>query len=249
MPEDFQPEAAGGGRTTLEGVFAYRVRCTGTVTSVRARGFCPPSATNGSDVVMQIINTDRDSLLQVLTTDVAADCNTSAPVGPDYYEGYVNVDNLSISVVSGGYFGVKLLPKFFQPASINETSSQTVVLIEGLTMTSVPEVSLLFSVNLLTTGELQMKWKICPPNNMGILKFCIFLSESEVSDQNDVNEKLIWSLVTVLLLLYAALITTIIVVWKVRKMQARKKRPYHLPNDYAATVPFSNPVTSDVSAL
>ena len=140
--------------SSLIGVFAYTVQCTGTVTSVRARGFCP-SSTDGSGVIMQIINsTLQDGIVLIHNTNVTAECNTSAPVGSDYYEGYVNASNLSINVVSGGFLGVRFSQIctnescFFQTATIDQTSSHNVFFVNVDLMQTDPEVSLFFSATI-----------------------------------------------------------------------------------------------------
>ena len=109
------------------GYLSYVMSCSGTVTSIRARGFCPASANSSRNVVMQIFNsTYINGTLKYNDTNVTAECNTSAAVGSDYYEGYVSKDNLNINVKSGGFLGVRLNSKcscLFLPAIlINKTS-------------------------------------------------------------------------------------------------------------------------------
>ena len=141
---------------TLTGIYTYSLLCTGTVTSVRATGFCP-AATNGSGVVMQMYNiTVRDGQFSFDSTLVPAECNTSAPVGPDYYEGYVDVNNLTIRVFTDGFLGVRFESEctadscLFQPAITNKTSSQRVLFLNNSAMVTEPKVSILFSGEILT---------------------------------------------------------------------------------------------------
>ena len=91
------------------GYLSYAISCSGTVTSIRARGFCPASANGSSNVVMQIFNsTFIQGILEYNDTNITVECNTSAAVGSDYYEGYVSKDDLNINVESGGLLSVRL---------------------------------------------------------------------------------------------------------------------------------------------
>ena len=112
------------------GYLSYLMSCSGTVTSIKARGFCPVGANGSSNVVMQIFNsTYIHGMLQYNDTNITAECNTSAAVGSDYYEGYVSRDDLNINVESGGFLSVRLNSNcscLFLPAIlVNKTSKHT----------------------------------------------------------------------------------------------------------------------------
>ena len=86
----------GDNLSNLRGVFSYPMSCTGNVTSIRARGFCPYPA-NSSTAPSRTVN----------DTKFEVECNTSAAAVDGYHEGYVSADNLSITVTSGGYLSVR----------------------------------------------------------------------------------------------------------------------------------------------
>ena len=143
--------------SSLDGTFSYLVSCDGKVTSIRARGFCP-ARINDSAIVLTILDsTVVAGEVSSNITLIKAECNTSAPVGPDYYEGYVNVNNLSISVVSGGFLSVFFPGSdclanetyLFQPAILNETRSENLFFFDRKLVRSEPDVSLLFSATIV----------------------------------------------------------------------------------------------------
>lgn len=144
-----------GEPSSFNGTFSYLIPCDGTVTSIRARGFCP-ARINDSAIVLTILNSTVVAVSSNITV-IKAECNTSAPVGPDYYEGYVNVNNLSISVVSGGFLSVFFPGSdclanetcLFQPAILNETRSENLFFFDRKLVRSEPEVSLLFSATIV----------------------------------------------------------------------------------------------------
>ena len=138
----------------LNGVLAYQVLCDGTVTSVRARGFCPVE-TGGNTVIMRIINARRSTGIISKDTNVVAECNTSAAVGSDYYEGFISVDNLSIELKSGDFLGIDLgirpnLPCscLFILAIVRKSSNHSVMFLNNQLQKTSPAVSLLFSANI-----------------------------------------------------------------------------------------------------
>ena len=132
--------------------------CDGTVTSVRARGFCPVE-TGGNTVIMRIINARRSTEIMSKNTNVVAECNTSAAVGSDYYEGFVSVDNLSIKLKSGDFLGIDLgispnppCSCLFIPAVVRKSSNHSLMYvnlnINNRLQGTFPAVSLLFSANI-----------------------------------------------------------------------------------------------------
>ena len=136
------------------GILAYQVLCDGTVTSVRARGFCPVE-TGGNTVIMRIIKATISPALMSNDTNVVAGCNTSAAVGSDYYEGFVSVDNLSIELKSGDFLGIDLGTSLnppcsclFIPAVVTKSSNHSLMFLNNLLQRTYPAVSLLFSANI-----------------------------------------------------------------------------------------------------
>ena len=143
--------------SSLNGTFSYLIPCDGKVTSIRARGFCP-ARINDSAIVLTILNsTVVAGEVSSNITVIKAECNISAPVGSDYYEGYVNVNNLSIRVVSGGFLSVFFPGSdcitdetcLFQPAILNETRSENLFFFDRKLMRSERDVSLLFSATIV----------------------------------------------------------------------------------------------------
>ena len=145
-----------GEPSSLNGTFSYLISCDGTVTSIRARGFCP-ARINASAIVMIVVNsTIVAGGVRSNFTKIEVECNTSAPVGSGYYEGYVNASKLSISVVSGGFLSAFSSSDclanetcLFQPAITNETRSQNLFFFDRNLRRSEPEVSLLFSATII----------------------------------------------------------------------------------------------------
>ena len=158
------------------GFFAYTVSCTGTVTSVRARGFCPATG-NGSNVVMVLFNsTIRDRVLLADSTELTAECNNASnPVvksDVSYYEGNVSADNLSISVNAGGFLSVRISlcsPSnrescVFLPAVFTEPSNHTLCYYTDDLIKITPEVpvhSLAFSATIMKTDSKFIKLVHC----------------------------------------------------------------------------------------
>ena len=158
------------------GFFTYTVSCTGTVTSVRARGFCP-AAGNGSNVVMVLFNsTLRDGVLHADSTELAAECNNASdPVvrsDVSYYEGNVSADNLSISVSAGDFLSVRFSqcsPSnrescVFLPAVFTEPSNHTLGYYTDNLIKITPEVpvhSLAFSATIMKTDSKFIKLIHC----------------------------------------------------------------------------------------
>ena len=150
----------------IRGYFSYVVPCTGTVTSIRARGFCP-IGNNRTTVVMQIFNsTIRDHKLVFNDTNLTVECNTSAAVGSDHYEGYINAYNLSITVESRGHLGLRRFYPcsrygcFFQPAIVNKSSDFNLYSYTENLEESNPGVSLLFSATIISgiSSNLKLLW-------------------------------------------------------------------------------------------
>ena len=139
----------------LNGGLAYQVLCDGTVTSVRARGFCPVE-TGGNTVIMRIINATLSPAIMYKDTNVAVECNTSAAVGSDYYEGFVSVDNLSIELKSGDLLGIDLGTFLYPPCSClfipavvrKSTSNHTLMHFNYRLDRTSSAVSLLFSASI-----------------------------------------------------------------------------------------------------
>ena len=132
------------------GYLSYLMSCSGTVTSIRARGFCPVGTNGSSNVVMQIFNsTYIQGKFKHTDTNVTAECNTSAAVGSDYYEGYVSKDDLNINVESGGFLSVRLNSNcscFFLPAIlVNKTSKHNLLYLDDGLESSDPGGSLFFT--------------------------------------------------------------------------------------------------------
>ena len=148
----------GDNLSNLRGVFSYPMSCTGNVTSIRARGFCPYPA--NSTVVMQIFNsTFEDGRIGFNDTKFEVECNTSAAAVDGYHEGYVSADNLSITVTSGGYLSVRFDPKcsnegcFFRPAIVNETSKTDLIFFSDELKRLDVGVSLAFSATIEADGN------------------------------------------------------------------------------------------------
>jgi hypothetical protein len=82
-----------------------------------------------------------------------AECNTSAPVGSDYYEGYFSRDDLKIVIPRGGFLSIQFAVGcteqgcLFQPAIVNKTSQHGLYFAnnDGIMET---ELSLLFSATI-----------------------------------------------------------------------------------------------------
>ena len=218
--------------SSRRGFYSYRVQCSGTVTSVRARGFCP-ARTNGSVVVMVVINStaDVDSLM-VDVTNLAAECNTSAPVGSDYYEGYVSSDNLNIRVEFNGFLSVIFNPNcsngrcFFQPTLVNRTSNHTLLFFTEQLKVSVPPESILFSANIRPIATMDV---------------------SNTEEEGEGNKAdIIWASISAILLLCLAVVATF-VVWRVVKTKQARKGAHlpTLPSDYLVPL-SSNPHTVNI---
>ena len=147
-----------GSPPSLRGYFSYQVPCTGTVTSIRARGFCPVRTNGSSAVVMQIFNsTIRDHRIVFNDTNLTAECNTSAAVGSEYYEGYVDAYNLSIKIEARGHIGLRFFSQycsrygcFFQPIIANETSNFNLYFYNEALQEFDLGVSLLFSATIIS---------------------------------------------------------------------------------------------------
>ena len=140
------------------GLFVYKLSCdAGTVTSVRARGFCHITAHNQT-VELEIFNaTFEFGAFEFFTTTVKANCDTNAVNGTDnYYGGYVSADDVNIRIPSGGLLGVHFHPRHksnntFLPAVINKkTSNYAVSFITDALKTTDPNFTLLFSATIVT---------------------------------------------------------------------------------------------------
>ena len=113
--------------------------------------------------MLRLINTTQDEGGALATDfiDITAECNTSAAVGSDYYEGSVSAVNVSMRVKRGGYLSVRYNPGcvqnndscFFQPAIIDKPSNNTLYFFTVQLVRSDPRVSLFFSAKI-TTGNI-----------------------------------------------------------------------------------------------
>lgn len=92
--------------------------------SIRARGYCPAQS-NGTGIVLQVFNaTVRHGTIIFNTSNITAECNTTAIIDSSYYEGYVSIDDLDIIIPPEGLFSIRYDPNcscFFQPLLINTT--------------------------------------------------------------------------------------------------------------------------------
>ena len=166
---DFEGQQIAGTPSITKGFFSYVVPCRGTVTSIRARGFCPIGSNGTTAVVMQIFNsTIRDHRLVFNDTNLTVECNISAAVGSDHYEGYINAYNLSITVESRGHLVLRRFYPcspygcFFQPAIVNKSSDFNLYSYTENLEESNPGVSLLFSATIISgiSSNLKLLWFI-----------------------------------------------------------------------------------------
>ena len=135
----------------IDGHFKYTVPCGGTLTSVKARGFC----IREDNVELRLIYGYFDKLGQLHFNYelVEAECNASTSVST-FYEGKVTNDSLSLVIRPGGFVGINLISDCskddcsFQPAIINKTSNYTLEFGVYPHLISHTDLSLLFSANI-----------------------------------------------------------------------------------------------------
>ena len=85
----------------VEGIFAYRVNCSGTVVSLAAYGLCPYP--NNGTVVLHLLLRTSFSGDDVEHYFIAAECNKSEVFpGASYTQGYVISQNLNFTFPHGG---------------------------------------------------------------------------------------------------------------------------------------------------
>ena len=136
----------------IDGYFVYTVPCGGTLTSVKARGFCMRE----NNVELRLIYGYYDNMgqLQIDYELVKAECNASTSVMSKFYEGKVTNDSLSLVIPQGGFFSITLISDcsktecYFQPAIINKTSNYILKFGVSVHLISHTDLSLLFSANI-----------------------------------------------------------------------------------------------------
>ena len=136
----------------IDGYFKYTVPCGGTLTSVKARGFC----IREDSVELRLIYGYYDKMgqLHVNYELVKAECNASTSVMSKFYEGKVTNDSLYLVIPPGGFVTIHLISDcskdecYFQPAIINKTSNYTLEFGVDLRLNSHTDLSLLFSANI-----------------------------------------------------------------------------------------------------
>ena len=151
----------------IRGYFRYIVPCGGIVTSIEARGFCG----RANDVELRLLYGYKDSKgIHISTELVEAECNTSANVSSEIYEGTVRNDSLNIIIPHGGDLRIYLIPDcskekcYFQPAIINKTSSYTMEFRDDEKVWRNTNLSLLFSANIKTLIDNETLPSDDPPN-------------------------------------------------------------------------------------
>ena len=151
----------------IRGYFRYIVPCGGIVTSIEARGFCG----RANDVELRLLYGYKDSKgIHISTELVEAECNTSANVSSEIYEGTVRNDRLNIIIPHGGDLRIYLIPDcskekcYFQPAIINKTSSYTMEFRDDEKVWRNTNLSLLFSANIKTLIDNKTLPSDDPPN-------------------------------------------------------------------------------------
>ena len=135
----------------IDGYFVYTVPCGGTLTSVKARGFCI-----GEDNVELKLTYGYSDMgqLHIHHEQVKAECNASTSVMSNFHEGKVTNDSLSLVIPPGGFVTIHLISDcskddcHFQPAIINKTSNYTLEFGVDLRLNSHTDLSLLFSANI-----------------------------------------------------------------------------------------------------
>ena len=136
----------------IDGYFVYTVPCGGTLTSVKARGFC----VRENNVELRLINGYYDKMGQLHFSyeQVKAECNASTSVMSIFYEGKVTNDSLSLVIPPGGFVGINVISDcskdecYFQPAIINKTSNYTLEFGDYPHLINHTDLSLLFSANI-----------------------------------------------------------------------------------------------------
>ena len=136
----------------IDGYFVYTVPCGGTLTSVKARGFC----IREDNVELRLIYGYYDKMGQLHFNYelVKAECNVSTSVMSKFYEGKFVNDSLSLVIPPGGFVGITLISNcskdecYFQPAIINKTSNYTLEFGDYPHLISHTDLSLLFSANI-----------------------------------------------------------------------------------------------------
>ena len=135
----------------IDGYFVYTVPCGGTLTSVKARGFC----IREDNVELRLIYGYYDmGQLHIHHELVKAECNVSTSVMSKCYEGKVTNDSLSLVIHPGGFVGINVISDcskdecYFQPAIINKTSNYTLEFGDCPHLINHTDLSLLFSANI-----------------------------------------------------------------------------------------------------
>ena len=204
----------------IDGYFIYTVPCGGTLTSVKARGFC----IREDNVELRLICGYYDKMGQLHFNYelVKAECNASTSVMSKFYEGKVTNDSLSLVIPPGGFFGITLISDcskdecYFQPAIINKTSNYTLEFGDYPHLISHTDLSLLFSANIEQSNKMYGNAK-----------------ESNTTYRNDEeNHSVNNTLVIVFSLLFCAsfIISICILVFLLIKRGRKKRRIPQLPN-------------------
>ena len=135
----------------IDGYFKYTVPCGGTLTSIKARGFC----IREDNVELRLIYGYYDmGQLHINHELVEAECNVSTSVMSKFYEGKVTNDSLYLVIPPGGFVTIHLISDcsknecYFQPAIINKTSNYTLEFGVDPRLISHTDLSLLFSANI-----------------------------------------------------------------------------------------------------
>ena len=150
--------------TTMTGYFSYLIPCSGTLVAVNATGFCILTERTHKEVsLLFVIYRENDAVSVHL---VPADCdfaNRNSVSEIDYSFGSVSDNDLKIPVISDEVLGIGFFTTCsidgcpFQPAIINNTSTQMLWFIERDKPVNeakdISNVSLLFSATIQTASE------------------------------------------------------------------------------------------------
>ena len=150
--------------TNMTGYFSYLIPCNGTLVAVNATGFCILTERTDQEVSLLLVIYRQDGATSIHL--VPADCdfaNRNSVSGIDYSFGSVSDNDLHIPVTSDeilniGFFTTCSIDGCqFQPAIINDTSTQMLWFLERDKPVNEVEdfsnVSLLFSATIQTASK------------------------------------------------------------------------------------------------
>ena len=147
----------------MTGYFSYLIPCSGTLVAVNATGFCITTGRTHQHVSLLLVIYRQDGAISIHL--VPADCdfaNRNSVSEIDYSFGSVSDNDLNIPVTSDevlsiGFFTTCIDGCSFQPAIINDTSTQMLWFLERDKPVNetkgVSNVSLLFSATIQTASE------------------------------------------------------------------------------------------------